>query len=274
MPIRRLIPFILLNILVSAVTVLAILYWWDLRSQERFADISSTSPPVVVSTAVVDVSQVDESVIVADPAAEADVSQEVTPTVTPSIERYTVAPGDTLVNISIRFGVSMEEIMQANNITNADLITLGQELIIPLDGFVPEEVVAAATEEANPTPLDANPPTPIPTESLGEGAVNLTISEVIGAGQIDEERIQILNLGSREIVMENWELRGEQATYRFSQLTLFGEGAGIWINTRADDQTGGLSDIFWGETEAKWGPGEILILVDAEGTEQATFTIP
>ena len=43
---------------------------------------------------------------------------------------YTVAPGDALSGISIRFGVSIQEIQQWNNIKNPDLIYAGQKLTI------------------------------------------------------------------------------------------------------------------------------------------------
>lgn len=53
------------------------------------------------------------------------VSQPVSPTV------YTVQSGDTLWAISSRFGVSMDAIVQLNNISNPDLIYAGQVLQIP-----------------------------------------------------------------------------------------------------------------------------------------------
>jgi len=39
--------------------------------------------------------------------------------------------GDTLFGISQQFGVSTEAIMAANNISNADLLRVGDQLIIP-----------------------------------------------------------------------------------------------------------------------------------------------
>ena len=44
---------------------------------------------------------------------------------------YTVQEGDTLFGISQQFGVSTEAIMAANNISNADLLRVGDQLIIP-----------------------------------------------------------------------------------------------------------------------------------------------
>ena len=44
---------------------------------------------------------------------------------------YVVQTGDTLYLISLKFNVSMAAIMQANGLTNPDLIYVGQQLIIP-----------------------------------------------------------------------------------------------------------------------------------------------
>lgn len=44
---------------------------------------------------------------------------------------YTVQRGDTLFSIAVKFGVTVQAIMQANGLTNADLIFAGQRLVIP-----------------------------------------------------------------------------------------------------------------------------------------------
>ena len=44
---------------------------------------------------------------------------------------YTVRPGDTLARIAWRFGVNMWAIVRANNISNPNLIYVGQRLHIP-----------------------------------------------------------------------------------------------------------------------------------------------
>jgi murein DD-endopeptidase MepM/ murein hydrolase activator NlpD len=44
---------------------------------------------------------------------------------------YIVQDGDTLTQIAIRFGISVDELIQANNITDANAISVGTSLIIP-----------------------------------------------------------------------------------------------------------------------------------------------
>lgn len=49
---------------------------------------------------------------------------------------YTVQPGDTLTKIASRFNVTVEAIVQANNLKDANSIRVGQTLVIP-DGSAP-----------------------------------------------------------------------------------------------------------------------------------------
>ena len=49
----------------------------------------------------------------------------------PASTTYTVARGDTLSKISKKHNVSMSSIISANNITNPNLLRVGQTLIIP-----------------------------------------------------------------------------------------------------------------------------------------------
>jgi murein DD-endopeptidase MepM/ murein hydrolase activator NlpD len=54
-----------------------------------------------------------------------------TPTVRPGGETYTVKAGDTLAKIASDYGVTVDELAQANGIQNVDQIAVGQVLTIP-----------------------------------------------------------------------------------------------------------------------------------------------
>jgi LysM repeat protein len=59
------------------------------------------------------------------------VSSPATPAPSGAPRTYVVVEGDTLSQIAKRFNTTMEAIMQANQITNADFVWKGQTLIIP-----------------------------------------------------------------------------------------------------------------------------------------------
>lgn len=57
---------------------------------------------------------------------------------------HVVETGQELGLIAKEYGVSVEDIAQANNITNPDLLYVGQELVIPAAGeYIPENIPAA-----------------------------------------------------------------------------------------------------------------------------------
>lgn len=73
-----------------------------------------------------------------------------TATATPEGFVYVVQSGDTLSAIASRFGVSMQEIVEANNIADPNLIIAGDELLIPgVEGPPP---TATPTPSPTPTP--------------------------------------------------------------------------------------------------------------------------
>ncbi len=108
--------------------------------------------------------------------------------------RYTVAEGDTLLDIAEQFGTTVEAIIAANDIDDPTALFIGQELIIP--GVEPDETVVAPTDEPEPTsdiqPTDepAATDTPEPEETrvpvegeiyiVQEGDIPVTIAEQFG----------------------------------------------------------------------------------------------
>jgi LysM repeat protein len=51
------------------------------------------------------------------------------PTGSPS--SYVVLPGDNAFRIALAFGVTVEQLVQANGLANANVIFVGQTLVIP-----------------------------------------------------------------------------------------------------------------------------------------------
>src|SRR5689334_5222221 len=75
-------------------------------------------------------------------------------------QTYTVQAGDNLFRISLRFGVTVAAMQQANGIANPMLIYVGQVLQIPAGG--------------NPNPPTRQPGQPTPTPAPG-GAVGTCV---------------------------------------------------------------------------------------------------
>jgi len=257
-------PFLLINILVSAAVVLAILYWWDSRNSGGEAVVVATATAVIPTPDINALSSGETAPLAEEGAGTTEEETAVNdgPTV------HTVQAGDTLGSLSTRYEVSIEDIMAANGLDNPNLLSIGQELTIPIGGL------ATPTAVPTDTPLPGIPPTPIPTEAAAtQGQAIVQIGEVASPGDFTAEAVQIINSGTRQIELLGWTISDENGfVYRFGQITLFGEGAGILIHTESG--ANGPTDLYWGLESPVWESGENVTLTDDAGSIQDTFTIP
>lgn len=78
------------------------------------------------------------------PATRPAAANQTSPAVTGRGETttYTVGPGDTLLDIAVRFGTTTEAISQLNNLSDPNALTLGQKLLIPGKKSTPEPATA------------------------------------------------------------------------------------------------------------------------------------
>lgn len=108
---------------------------------------------------------------------------------------YVIQPGDSLFRIALQFGVTVDDIVQANNIVNPNLIIAGQELVIPdVDGPAAGQPVPppAATVPAGTTP-------PVTGGTAVEGGV----THVIQPGESLFRISLIYNVSMADIVAAN-----------------------------------------------------------------------
>lgn len=61
---------------------------------------------------------------------------------------YIVQAGDTLTSIAESLGTTVNDIMEANNITNADLIQIGQQLNMPIDDVITPVITNNSKQQA------------------------------------------------------------------------------------------------------------------------------
>lgn len=271
MPLRRMLPFILINIVVSATVLLLILFWWDSR-QPQSEVVTATAPPVAFETqpTLATSGLLGEATpgIGADDDDETDEPDE--PEDGPVV--HIVQAGETLGNISQQYDVPVGDIATANDIVNVNSISIGQELIIPIGGLPTATPPPTATATQTPT-ATALATEPAETE---DPEVLVEITEVLGVGAFTEEAVRITNTGAQPLALEGWQLEDEDGNvYTFIDATLFGTSdAGapsILIHTEAGQN--GPSDLYWGMETAVWERGEIVSLYDEEGVLQASYAI-
>ena len=262
MSFRQMLPFLFLNVIVSAVVVLSILFWWDSRGggTAALAEATATAqlPPGVLPTPNIAAPPSGTAAPeVADAAA--DSAPEGGPVV------HIVAAGDTLNRIGQQYDVSVEDIMAANNLTDPNVIGVGDSLTIPVGGL-PTPTVPAPTEIAAM-------PSPIPTEAVAAGQGEIAVTGITDPGALATESVQIVNNGAERQSLLGWTVRDEDNNaYTFGDVSIFGEGAGILLHSRAGSNS--PLELFWGLEEPVWRSGETLTLWDAAQQVVATYVVP
>jgi len=104
----------------------------------------------------------------------------------PAVAVHVVGPGESLLSIARKYGVTIWDIAERNSIWNVNLVFLGQELVIPVAGET-EATPAPPTPTRTPVPT-ATParvgaasspsPTPPPTPAAS-GPVAIAVQEAI-----------------------------------------------------------------------------------------------
>jgi LysM repeat protein len=210
-------------------------------------------------------------------------------TLTPTPVIHVVQSGDTISGLALKYDVPAEDIIAANNLQNPNYLPLGAELIIPVGGL--PQVTPTFTPEptATDTPLPINPPSVETATAVAEaiatatapssslpvtGELKIVISEIIGVGEVSQERVVILNQGDRLADMQGWTLSdAEGNVYTFPSFRLWGNGSGVTIHTRVGQDNNPPANFYWGKLQAIWSPGDVATLKNALGEVIATYAV-
>jgi LysM repeat protein len=186
-------------------------------------------------------------------------------------QEYRVQAGDTLGAIAVRFGITVDEIMRANDLTDPDRLVVGVVLVIPAEiEVLPTETDEPSTPTATQTASLLETPTETPPPA--SGIARVLIDSVVGAGDLESERVMLKRSGPGELSLAGWQLVEEDGdTFTFPQLILF-EGGAVNIYSRAGQAT--VVALYWGLMEPVWDSGEEVILLDNQGNEQASYRVP
>jgi LysM repeat protein len=198
---------------------------------------------------------------------------------TPAPLVYVVKEGDTLSSIAQAYGVTVQEIVEANGLANPDVLNVGQELVIPghfITPTAPPPTEPAPTEDpssaASPTvepPPDALP-SPLPTLTPS-GPPVVEIWQVLGPDRLAAEMVVVRNRGGL-VSLEKWTLSdAEGNVFIFPALILFTDGE-VRVHSSAGQNT--PTDLYWGRMAPAWHSGELITLKDTEGTTVDTHIVP
>ncbi|MBI4671870.1 MAG: LysM peptidoglycan-binding domain-containing protein [Chloroflexi bacterium] len=104
-------------------------------------------------------------------------------------ETYIVKAGDTLAAIAAQFGVSLQELMRVNNITNPNVISVGQRLVIP----------KAANAQTLPEGIVLKPQAVQQGETLTLKVTTPGVSEILG--KFDQQTLKFNRVGEEWVAL-------------------------------------------------------------------------
>jgi LysM repeat protein len=243
---------LIITVVLAAAVIVAILL---------IEEVPSSSPPTPTPTPTPQVTEEPTSTPTPSPVASPTPSG-------PFI--YTVQEGDTLTAIAQTYGVSVEDIVAANNLADPNALQIGQTLIIP--NVTPPTPTPGPPVEAPPesSPTTAPPPTLLPTVTPS-GPPLIKIAQVLGSGDLAAEVAIVRNRGG-VASLEGWTLSDAQGnTFTFPAITLFTD-AEVRLHSAEGDNT--PKDLYWGRMAAAWVGGELITLRDAEGNTVDTYIVP
>lgn len=168
---------------------------------------------------------------------------------------YVIKSGDSLSAIAANFGISTSALMQANGITNPNLLTVGQVIVIP-----PPDLTTFATPVI--TPGTAVPPI----------APILKITAILRSATATSagEMVILQNVGAR-INMKGWTLLDLHNTmYVFPDFVLE-SNAGVRVHTDAGLDS--ATDLYWSRTAPVWDANDTATLKDRSGIVIDSYTI-
>lgn len=258
---KRVFFYLTLNVFVSAITVVLVLFAWD-RTHPRTAPAQAPGIKISgASMAATATAQVRDSTLI---ALASTPTGPASPTPLQNVKEYRVKADDTLGEISRKYGVSVEDLMNLNGLKDPNAISAGLVLYIPI---TPEAPLPSNT----PRPTQALVTTGTASNAAGQAA-HVVINSVIGAGDITSERVFLTRTGPGVLSLAGWKLQDQHGNvFVFPQLELF-EGGAVNVWTTAGTAT--VVDLYWGLQNPVWRSGEKVTLLDGRGNIQATFVVP
>ena len=219
---NRVIFFLLLNIFVSACTTLTVLVLWDRTQSSIFGD----------SLAAFSIGLSESSNTVTATAKSSPVPAA---TPTPSVIVHEVLAGDTFESIAALYGVTIDELINENGYTQAQALSAGDLMRVPI------RIVE--------------------------------IDSVVGVGDVELERVIIRNLVPSELSLAGWSLEDEGGNrFIFPQVKIYVEGGIISLFSKQGVDT--VLELFWGLDGAAWESGEVVTLRDSAGSVRAIYRVP
>ncbi len=257
---------VLVNAMVSLVIAIAVIWVFEARrpDPEELAAINTPrAEPVLVEPAVQPTATPDAAV--ASPAPAVATETPTPETVNEVVEEvYVVQPGDTMLVIATRYNVAVQDILDANNLSDPNFVFAGQRLVIPVPGGSPSAGTPAGGEVA---------PSVEPTATVAAAPTGVQITAITSVGDLANEQVVLVNESDTAYSLQGWQVqRAGGPIYTFSRDVPLLPGSSIRLHTAAGADTS--IDLFWGLTEAAWLSGAEAQVISSQGEVVSNYVVP
>jgi LysM repeat protein len=221
---KRLIYYLLINILVSACTTVAVLYLWDRTHPPALVNLQPQAINVSGSSEGAPAATVPVTSTLGAQTEPITVTVAGAPTQDPYANAiaYEVKSNDTMGEIANKFDVDLKDLLKYNALSDANALSVGQVIYIPV------------TPQAPPTETPAPEQTPT-VQGTGSPAApaqpaKVIISSVIGPGDLSSERVFLTRSGDGPLSLAGWRLEDEDGNqFVFPSLELVKDGATVSV---------------------------------------------
>lgn len=186
--------------------------------------------------------------------------------------RYEVQSGDSCLLIAAEFEVENSALLSLNPEINSNCTNLiaGQEILIPSDACAPPPT-PSLTPTATRTPFAIGTfsitNTPVPTATEAE----VEIVQILSAGDINSEVVEIRNTNNAVVDVNGWILRDDDGVELVFPDTRLQPNQILRIFSRVSQNTPGA--LYWNQTVSVWEDGDTATLLDASGDIQSTYVV-
>jgi len=252
---RQLAFVVLLNALASLAIAVAVVWVAEQRrpDAEDLAALYTPAPPVVLiatPTAAAPSAPPANTPIANQPAATPDSAAPGS-----GSEVYVVQAGDSLLGIALNFGLTIEALMEANNLTNPDFVFVGQRLNIP----------GAGGGEGGTTDVSA----PAAASPATADRLELRVEQ---PGDLAQEQVQVINDSDVALNLQGWTLsRDGGPAYTFGNVPIFPGGS---IRVHSGNGQANSINLYWKLAEPVWSSGAVARLRNPEEAVVVSVTVP
>ena len=243
--------YLILNVFVSATVTIAVLMYWD---KHQGSNSNLIPDPVMISNIDSGNSEQHKSGQVISNIRQND-----------SI-KYRVRAGDTAGRIALQFNLTVEELMEANDIVDPNKLAIDQFLFIPVTESLEPTKRPMAIDYMTATVEILEPDTSVVSESRHM----LEIRSVSSAGDLESEKLVIANWGGT-VSLLGWAIVSSTGdTYDFPALRLHESGQ-VTLHTVVGNNS--VTDLYWGRSQSAWSSGITIRLMDSSGNSHTSYEI-